>query len=62
MKASIRDKVTKAWKVTGRDGEGRIVQLSRRYHSKAAADEFAKLAEAQGVKDVVVRTIQSYER
>lgn len=62
MKVPLREKVTKAWKVTGRDAQGRIVQLSRRYHSKAAADEFAKLAEAQDVKDVQVRTIQGYER
>lgn len=57
-----REKVTKAWKVTGRDSDGRIVQLSRRYHSKQAADEFAKVAEQQGYKEVEVRTIQAYER
>ena len=62
MKITAREKVTKGWKVTGRDATGRIVQLSRRYHSKVAADEFAKLAEAQGIKDVTVRTIMAYER
>lgn len=56
------EKVTKAWKVTARDSNGHIVQLSRRYHSKQAADDFAKIAEQQGYKEVEVRTIQATER
>jgi hypothetical protein len=55
------ERITKGWKVVGRDKDGKLVQLSRVYHSKPAADEFARLADAD-YTDVEVRTVEGYDR
>ena len=55
------DRVTKGWKVVGRDKSGKFVQLSRVYHSKPAADQFARLADAE-YTDVEVRTVDGDDK
>ena len=57
-----REKITKGWSVVGRDAEGKLRQLSRRYHAKAAADEFAEQAKKAGYQDVCVRTNEGYDK
>lgn len=56
-----RERVTKGWKVVGRDKQGKFVQLSRVYHAKRAADEFARLADAE-YTDVEVRTVEGFDK
>ncbi len=60
--AKYGSKVTKAWKVVGKDEHGRLSQLSRRYHSQSAANEFAELARKSGVQGVEIRTVMGYDK
>ena len=53
--------VTKSWEIVGKDKEGKVQKLSRKFHSKTAADDYAVLAKTQGYMDVEVRTVMGYD-
>jgi hypothetical protein len=54
--------VTKSWVVVGTDKKKKkVVQLSRHYHVKGAADQYADLCQRAGIKDAEVKAIHGVE-
>lgn len=50
--------VTKSWVVMGFDKtKKKVLQLSRPYHVKDAADQFASLCEKSGIQEVSVKAV-----
>jgi hypothetical protein len=60
--ASRGEKITKGWKVVGRDADGKLRQLSRRLYAQSTASDAMELAKRQGFTDVEIRTIQGYDK
>lgn len=54
--------VIKSWVVVGTDKKKRkVIQLSRHYHGKEAADQYAELCQRAGIKDAEVKAVHGVE-